>query len=126
LTTVELAIDALERGDVPALSFKTGKPCANPVGVRLRVGLRRVYAVLPVEAGRARLRRVLGFVSYALLIAAIVLAFVAWPAAIAVAVVYGADVVAGELVWIGSREGASTDTIRLTRVHPDFAAALSR
>jgi hypothetical protein len=126
VTAVEIAVDALERGDVPALSVKTGRPCANPVGVRLRVGLRRVYAVLPVEPARARVRRVLGFASYALLAAAIVCAFVVWPVAVALIIVYGVDVAAGELIWIGARDGASRDSIRLTRVHPDFAAAVSR
>jgi len=126
VTAVEIAVDALERGDVPALSVKTGRPCANPVGVRLRVGLRRVYAVLPVEPGRARLRRVLGFASYGLLAAAIVCAFVAWPLAVALVIVYGVDAAAGELIWIGARDGASRDSIRLTRVHRDFAAAVSR
>jgi hypothetical protein len=126
VSTVELSVDALERGDVPALSVKTGKPCANPVGVRLRVGLRRVYAVLPVEAGRARLRRILGWTSYALLIAAIVCLFVAWPLALAIAALYGVDVAVGELLWIGAREGNDRETIRLTRVHPAFAAAVSR
>ncbi len=120
-----MAVDALERGDVPALSVKTGKPCANPVGVRLRVGLRRVYVVLPVEAGRARVRRILGWVSYTLLVAAIVFVFFAWPVSVALIVLYGVDVLAGELLWVGAREGSDTDTIRLVRVHPAFAAAAS-
>ena len=126
MSTVEMAIDALERGDVPALSFKTGKPCANPVGVRLRVGLRRVYAVLPVEPGRARLRRILGWIAYAFLVAAIVFLFVAWPVSVLLAALYLVDVAIGELVWIGAREGPDTNTVRLVRVHPDFAAAVSR
>ncbi len=126
MSTVEIAVDALERGDVPALSVKTGRPCANPVGVRLRVGLRRVYAVLPVEAGRARLRRVLGWTAYALLVAAIVFLFFAWPVSVVLAALYLVDVAIGDLLWIGAREGPDTDTIRLVRVHPAFAAAVSR
>src|SRR5262249_27869367 len=126
MSAVEIGVDALERGDVPALSVKTGRPCANPVGVRLRVGLRRVYAVLPVEAGRAQLRRALGWASYALLFATIISVFVAWPLALVLGVLYVADVAVGELLWIGAREGADRDTIRLVRVHPAFAAAVSR
>ena len=126
MSSVELSVDALERGDVPALSVKTGKPCANPVGVRLRVGLRRVYAVLPVEAGRAKLRRFLGWFSYALLFAAIISVFIAWPLALVLAVLYLVDVAAGEFFWIGGREGTDRDTIRLVRVHPAFAAAVTR
>ena len=126
MSSVEISVDALERGDVPALSVKTGLPCANPVGVRLRVGLRRVYAVLPVEASRARLRRVLGWTAYALLAAAILFLFVAWPVSVVLVVLYGVDVVAGEALWIGAREGPESDTIRLVRVHPAFAAAVSR
>ncbi len=126
MSTVEIAVDALERGDVPALSVKTGRPCANPVGVRLRVGLRRVYAVLPVEAGRARLRRVLGWTAYVLLVAAIVFLFFAWPVSVVLAALYLVDVAIGDLLWIGAREGPDTDTIRLVRVHPAFAAAVSR
>jgi hypothetical protein len=126
VSTVEIAVDALERGDVPALSVKTGRPCANPVGVRLRVGLRRVYAVLPVEAGRARLRRVLGWTAYVLLVAAIVFLFFAWPVSVVLAALYLVDVAIGDLLWIGAREGPDTDTIRLVRVHPAFAAAVSR
>jgi hypothetical protein len=126
VSTVEIAVDALERGDVPALSVKTGRPCANPVGVRLRVGLRRVYAVLPLEAGRARLRRVLGWTAYALLVAAIVFLFFAWPVSVVLAALYLVDVAIGDLLWIGAREGTDSDTIRLVRVHPAFAAAVSR
>jgi hypothetical protein len=122
MARVELRVDDLERGDVPAVSVKTGRPCANPVGLRLRH--RRV--VLPLEPGRARLHRVLLLAAWPTLVVVIVALFIAPDiAAIAVAL-YAVLVLVGELLWVGARAGSSTETMVLTRVHQAFVDAVSR
>ena len=77
MTRVRVAIDDLERGDLPALSVKTGRPCANPVAVVLRPGPRpwspsgpKVTAILPLEPQRVRARRWFTRASWALLVIA--------------------------------------------------------
>lgn len=122
MARVELLVADLEHGDVPAVSVKTGRPCANPVGMRLRH--RRV--VLPLEAARARLRRALLLATWPVLVVAIAGLFVSAVVVLGAIVLYVLLVIAGEVLWVGARAGASTETIVLTRVHPAFVDAVSR
>ena len=139
MTRVGVAVDDLERGDLPALSVKTGRPCANPVAVVLRPKPRpwspsgpKVSAIVPLEAQRARVRRWFTRGSWALLViaaAGVVAAFTgAGAVAGIVAVVgvlgYAATVAAGESRWVGARPGERAGEIVLTRVHRDFAQAV--
>ena len=64
MASVRVRIDDLERGDLPALSVKTGAACANPVAIVLRPEQRpwsprgpKIPAIVPLEAARARTRR---------------------------------------------------------------------
>ena len=139
MTRVRVAIDDLERGDLPALSVKTGRPCANPVAVVLRPGQRpwspsgpKVTAILPLEPQRVRARRWFTRASWALLViaAAGVVASFTGAGAVGgiVAVVgvlgYAAMVAAGESRWVGARPGERAGELLLTRVHPEFARAV--
>ncbi len=122
MARVEVSVDDLERGDVPAVSVKTGRPCTNPVGMRLRH--RRV--VLPLEPGRARVRRVLQLATWPVLAVAVAGLFVAWAVVVAAIAAYALLFAAGEVLWVGARAGTSTETLVLTRVHRAFADAVSR
>jgi hypothetical protein len=129
---VELKVEDLLRGDVPAVSVKTGKPCSNPVGVILRPGSRlwrfyntKVYGVLPMEPRRVRLRLALLWSAW---LSLFLIPFgLLWVPMFVIGIgVYVTLVIAGNLVWVGSRRGASDDTVVVTRVHPGFVAAASR
>jgi hypothetical protein len=139
MASVRVRVDDLERGDLPALSAKSGTACANPVAIVLRPEQRpwsplgpRVDAVVPLEARRVRGRRVLARVSWAALVAgaaALVAAFTGGGSAAAVLVLvavaaYGVLVTVGELRWIGARPSGEAGEIVLTRVHPAFARAV--
>ncbi len=141
MSRVRIAVDDLERGDVPALSIKTGRPCAAPTGVTLRVrgpgrvlAVRRVHAVVAIEPARARMRAAvvrLSAVCALVVPAAILVAlFVSAPAGLLLAVVAAAGyltlVAVGELLWFGAREADQPAFVVLTRVHPEFARAVSR
>src|SRR6476659_736989 len=76
MARVRVRIDDLERGDLPALSVKTGKACANPVAIVLRPEQRpwspsgrKIAVVVPLEPARARTRRRLTRISWAFLVA---------------------------------------------------------
>ena len=140
MTRVRVAIDDLERGDVPALSVKTGRPCANPVAVVLRPEHRlwspvgpRITAILPIEAERVRARRTFTRVSWALLVVAaagLVGTFtgagsIGGLVAILAVLGYAATVAVGESRWVGARTGAPTGELVVTRVHADFARAVN-
>ena len=139
MARVRVRIDDLERGDLPALSVKTGDPCANPVAVVLRPEQRqwsptgrKIAGIVPLEPARPRTRRRLTRVSWALLVAgaaALVAAVTgAGPAALLVAgvalVAYVSLVLIGELRWIGSRPSEIDGEVELTRVHRAFARAV--
>ncbi len=117
-----VAVGDLETGNVPAISVKSGRPCANAAGFRLR----HVRAVLPIEASRVRARRVLLLATWPVL--AIALAGAVWSfwITIAGAIAYGALVVIGDVLWVGARPGPERGTLVLTRVHRAFAEAVSR
>src|SRR6476661_4113447 len=75
MASVRVRIDDLERGDLPALSIKTGAACANPVAIFLRPEQRpwsprgpKFPAIVPLEAARDRSRRLLTRVSWAVLV----------------------------------------------------------
>jgi hypothetical protein len=139
VTRVRLAIDDLERGDLPALSAKTGRACANPVVVVLRPEQRpwspsgpKIAAILPLEPQRVRARRWFTRASWGLLVVAaagVVAALtgaggVGGVVAIAAALGYAATVAVGEWRWVGARPGARTGELVLTRVHREFAQAV--
>jgi hypothetical protein len=139
MTRVSVAVDDLERGDLPALSVKTGRPCANPVAIVLRPEQRpwwpsgpKVAAVLPIEPERVRARRRFARVSWALLIIGVagVLAGltgaggVGQLVAILGAFAYIATVAVGEWRWVGAKPGERAGEVGLTRVHPAFARAV--
>jgi hypothetical protein len=139
VTRVLLKIDDLERGDLPALSVKTGRACANPVAVVLRPEQRpwspsgpKIAAILPLEPHRARARRWLTRISWALLVvaAAGVVAGITGAGAIggivaiAGVLAYVAIFAAGEWRWIGARPAEQAGTVFVTRVHRDFARAV--
>jgi hypothetical protein len=139
VTRVCIAIDDLERGDLPALSAKTGRPCANPVAVVLRPEQRpwspsgpKVAAILPLEPQRVRAHRWfarLGWVLLVIAAAGVVAAFtgagaVGGTAAVIGVLGYAALVAIGEWRWVGARPGDRADELVLTRVHGDFARAV--
>jgi hypothetical protein len=140
MARVQVLIDDLERGDLPAVCVKSGGPCANPVGVTLRPGghawtpfAQRVHAILPMDARRARRIRASQRASWALLFVALAgfVASVTGGGAIALTigvvalVVYGALVIVGDRSSVGARPVPGADTtIVLTRVHPEFARAV--
>jgi hypothetical protein len=124
MARVQCRIADVEAGDVPAICAKTGVDCANPVAVRLRVGIRWVHGVLPIVARRARLVRVLVRCSWVLLAVGFGAWFVGRPLGIAIFASYLVLVLAGDRLWIGARPVDAADQMMLTRVHPNFAAAV--
>ncbi len=139
MASVRVRLDDLERGDLPALSVKTGAACANPVALVLRPEQRpwsprgpQVPAIVPLEAARARTRRSLTRISWAILVlgaAALVAAItgagaVALVAAALAFVAYVAVLFVGDLRWIGSRPAEDDAEIVLTRVNRAFARAV--
>jgi hypothetical protein len=124
MARVTCRIADVEAGDLPAICAKTGVVCANPVAVRLRVGIRRVHGVLPIVARRARLVRVLVRCSWVVLAIGVVGWFTARPIGIAAFVAYVALVLAGDRLWLAARPADANDEMILTRVHPNFAAAI--
>lgn len=136
---VRVRVDDLERGDLPALSVKTGASCANPVAIVLRPEQTpwsplgpKISAIVPLEASRARARRRFTRVTWVLLVAAAA-AFVAaltgaGSAVLLLAVValiaYAALVFAGEMRWIGAKPSPVEGEVVLTRVHHAFARAV--
>jgi hypothetical protein len=140
MARVEVLVDDLERGDLPAVCVKRGVPCANPVGITLRPGghawtpfAPRVHAILPMDARRARRIRVATRVSWVVLFVGLagLVASVTGGGALAVLiavvafVVYAILVVAGDRWSVGARPvpGANASLV-LTRVHPVFARAV--
>ena len=139
MASVRVRIDDLERGDLPALSVKTGAACANPVAVVLRPEQRpwsprgpKIPAILPLEASRARARRALTRISWALLVvcaAALVAAItgagaVGVLAAVLAFLAYVTLFAVGDLRWVGSHPAEHDDEVVLTRVHKAFARAV--
>jgi|tagenome__1003787_1003787.scaffolds.fasta_scaffold20242950_2 hypothetical protein len=124
MARVTCRIADVEAGDLPAICAKTGVACANPVAVRLRVGIRRVHGVLPIVAARARLVRVLVRCSWVLLAIGFVAWFVARPLGVAMFAAYVVLVLLGDRLWLAARPGDSNDEMIVTRVHPNFAAAV--
>jgi hypothetical protein len=124
MARVACRIADVESGDLPAICAKTGVDCANPVAVRLRVGIRRVNGVLPIVAGRARLVRVLVRCSWVLLAVGFGAWFAARPVGYAMFAAYVALVLVGDSLWLAARPANTSDEMVLTRVHPNFAAAV--
>ena len=122
MARVTVAIDDLETGNVPAISVKTGRRCENAAGFRLRY----VRAVLPIEASRVRTRRLLLLATWPVLAVGVAGALLSFWITVAAAIVYGALVAIGDVLWVGARPGTERGTLVLTRVHPVFAEAVSR
>ena len=130
MAEVEVALSALAKGDVPAISVKTGKPCAHPVGMTLRTSPLAVFkpryaVVLALEPSRVRLRRVLVLVSYLVLVTAMVFLFLEPAVGVAMFVLYAAVLAVGEWLWVGMRESAQQGHVVLKRVHPEFVRAVA-
>src|SRR5205823_13880760 len=138
MARVRVRIDDLQRGDLPALSVKTGEACANPVAVVLRPeqrawspGGRKIAVIVPLEPSRAGTRRRLTRVSWAFLVAgAAALAAAVTGAGSAVLLLAGVGFVAyaglgliGELRWIGSGAAEGGGGVGLTRVPRAFPPA---
>lgn len=134
-----MRIDDLERGDLPALSAKTGAACANPVAIVLRPEQRpwsplgpKISAILPLEPRRVRVRRLLTRVSWLLLVvfaAALAAAVTGVGSAVlllaALAIVaYVGLMIVGDLCWVGAKPSGRDGEILLTRVHPTFVRAI--
>jgi hypothetical protein len=139
MARVRVRIDDLERGDLPALSVKTGAPCANPVAIVLRPEQTpwsplgpKISAILPLEATRAAARRLFTRITWVLLVlaaAAFVAALTGAGSAVlllaaAALVAYAALVLAGEVRWIGSKASPVEGEVVLTRVDRAFARAV--
>jgi hypothetical protein len=139
MARVRVRVDDLERGDLPALSVKTGKACANPVAIVLRPEQRpwsptgrKIAVIMPLEPARARARRRLTRVAWVLLVvgaAALVAAVTGAGSAVLLLaggalVAYVALVLIGELRWIGSRPSEVDGEVEVTRVHRAFARAV--
>ena len=138
MASVRVRIDDLERGDLPALSIKTGAACESRRDrcfVRNsghgRRGVRRSPRSFRSKR-HARTRRSLTRISWAILVsvaAALVAAItgagaVALVAAAVVFVAYVALLFVGDLRWIGSRPADHDGEIVLTRVNRAFARAV--
>jgi len=136
---VRVRIDDLERGDLPALSVKTGRACANPVAVVLRPEQRpwsplgpRVSAILPLEATRVRARRLLIRISWVVLVVAAAALAAAVTGvgsavlllAVVAIVAYVGLMIVGDLRWVGAKPSERDDEVVVTRVHPAFARAV--
>lgn len=139
MARVRVRIDDLERGDLPALSVKTGVACANPVALVLRPEQTpwsplgpKISAIVPLEPRRVRTRRMLTRLSWVLLVvfgaslaasvsgagsAVLLLALLA-------IVAYVALMIVGDLRWVGSKSSERDGEIVLTRVHDAFARAV--
>lgn len=139
MARVRVRIDDLERGDLPALSVKTGAACANPVAIVLRPEQRpwsplgpKISAIVPLEPQRVRTRRLLTRLSWVLLVvfAASLAAAVsgAGSAVLLLAVVaiaaYVALMIVGDLRWVGAKPSEHDGEVVLTRVHHAFAQAI--
>jgi hypothetical protein len=123
---VTLRIDDFERGDVPAVCAITGVPCANPVGVRLRIGVRPVHGVLPIVPSRVSLYRWLVRGSFFVLVAALAAVFFSFGLAAVLVIAYAGLFFVGNRLWIGSKPADTREEIVVTRVHRNFADAVSR
>ena len=139
MAQVRVRIDDVERGDLPALSVKTGRACANPVAVVLRPEASalsplgpKISAILPLEPQRARARRLLIRLTWVVLVAGLAALAAALTgvgsavlllAAIAFAV-YVVLMIVGDRRWVGAKPSDSDGEVVLTRVHPAFARAV--
>jgi purine-cytosine permease-like protein len=148
-------VDDLEQGALPAICAKTGVPCDGLVKDTLRViprwvpplaillivpyfvarayTSRRIEAKLPISPQRLeRIRRLVRASWIALVAAAAgfsslffgagVIGLGAFVAGLAA---YLVVVYVGDQMWVGARPSPADDVVILTRVHPDFARALS-
>jgi hypothetical protein len=139
MTSVRIRRDDLERGDLPALSVKTGRACANPVAIVLRPEARpwsplgpKIESILPLEPQRVRARRLLTRISWVVLVAtasALAAAITGVGSAVLLLaallfVAYVALMILGDLRWVGSKSSDHEGEILVTRVHRDFADAV--
>jgi hypothetical protein len=148
-------VDDLERGDLPAICAKTGEPCVGlvkdtlwvvprwvsalavfaivPYYVVRLVTARRIEVTLPIAPSRLQwIRRFVRAAWIALVVAAAGLAasvFGAGMIGVAALVVglavYVSIVYAGDHIWVGARPTHRREVVILTRVHPEFARAVS-
>jgi hypothetical protein len=120
MASVEIPLEHLQIGDVPAISVKTGRPCANPVAMRFHY----IRAVLPIEPERARLHRAFVWAGWPLLAIELIFLFVQ-PIVTGIGLLlYVLLYVLDQALWIGAKAGTEKGMVLLTRVHPAFAAAV--
>jgi hypothetical protein len=155
MAVVAARVDDLERGDLPAICAKTGEPCVGLVkdtlwvvprwvsalavflivpyyAGRLVAG-RRIEVTLPIAPGRLQwIRRFVRAAWVALVFAAAGLAAslfgggaVAFGALVAGLAAYVVIVYSGDHFWVGARPSHRSDVVNLTRVHPEFARAVT-
>jgi len=138
MTRARVLVADLTEGNLPAVSAKSGRPCANPVAIALRPGrgmlapsAARIVGVVALEPRRAREHRAIHRVAWgalALAVAGVTAGLLVGSAAFAVAgvalVVYLALVIIGDARWIGARSSTGEREIVLTKVHPTFARAV--
>jgi hypothetical protein len=154
MAVVAVAVDRLERGDLPFVCAKTGVPCEVFVKDRLNVVPRwvpplavllivpyfvaRTYTArnlsveLPIAPARQERIRLLVRVSWIALVIALAglsASFFGGGAPSAIVFVAGllaylGIVYAGDQMWVGARPGPAAEIVVLTRVHPEFVRAL--
>lgn len=139
MARVRVRVDDLERGDLPALSVKTGAACANPVALVLRPEQTpwsplgpKVSAIVPMEPRRVRTHRLATRVSWGLLVvfaASLAAAITGAGSAVLLLallaiVAYVGLMIVGDLRWVGSKSSDHEGEVVLTRVHEEFARAV--
>ena len=148
-------VDDLERGALPPICAKTGVPCDGLVKDTLRVvprwvpplailliipyfvgrayASRRIEVKLPISAARIeRIRRLVRFSWIALVAAAAGFSALFFGAGVIGLAAFVAGLVAyllivyvGDQMWVGGRPSGRDDVVILTRIHPEFARALT-
>ena len=138
MTRARVLLSDLTEGNLPAVSAKTGRPCANPVAIALRPDRRvlspntsRIVGVVALEERRVREHRVLHYAAWAALaltvagiVAGLLVGSLAFTVAGIAVLVYAAVVVVGDARWIGARSSPTEREILLTKVHRAFKRAV--
>jgi hypothetical protein len=155
MAVVAARVDDLERGDLPAICAKTGEPCVGlvkdtlwavprwvsalaacaivPYYVGRRFVGRRLEVTLPIAPSRlAWIRWFVRAAWIALVVAAAGFAAALFGAGLigVAALIVGAGayvsiVYTGDQLWVGARPSHRPEVVILTRVHRDFAQAVT-
>jgi hypothetical protein len=155
MAVAAVAVDRLERGDLPLVCAKTGVPCEVFVKDRLKVVPRwvpplalllivpyfvaRTYTgrnlnvelpIAPARQERIRLLVRVSWIALVIALAGLSASFFGGGAVSALVFLVGllaylGIVYAGDQMWVGARPGPTPDVVELTRVHPEFVRALA-